>query len=237
MLQVNLDSEQREVYVMKKTICITGKGTVTVSPDTICMLLAVEETKESYEEALAVSVKANQEIKSVFVNLGFDEKEIKTSSFHIIASYEDVRRQDMWQKIFKGYKYSQLLKVKFGLDHKLVGKILKGLSMCSVHPEFQLEYTVKDKETVKNKLLEDAVDNSKMKANVLASAAGLKLGEVKSIDYSWGKIQISNKLDGMIDYMALSEDDYFDDEESISYDVQPEDIIVTDNVTIMWELK
>lgn len=56
------------------------------------------------------------------------------------------------------------MKIEFDLDHDLLGKILDNVSRCECHPEFDISYTIKDKEAVKNKLLEKAVKDSRVKA-------------------------------------------------------------------------
>lgn len=76
--------------------------------------------------------------------------------------------------------------IEFDLDHELLGKVLNKVSKCECHPEFKIAYTIKDKESVKNELLKKAVNDSKVKAEVLAAAAGMKLNGLVSIDYSWG---------------------------------------------------
>ena len=52
--------------------------------------------------------------------------------------------------------------------------------------EFSIEYTVSNPEAAKNKLLGEAVKDSMSKAGVLAAAAGVTLGDIVNIDYSWG---------------------------------------------------
>lgn len=60
------------------------------------------------------------------------------------------------------------------------------LAHCAVSPEFSIEYTVSNPEAAKNKLLGEAVKDSMSKAGVLAAAAGVTLGDIVNIDYSWG---------------------------------------------------
>ncbi|MCQ5146434.1 SIMPL domain-containing protein [Enterocloster bolteae] len=73
-------------------------------------------------------------------------------------------KKDEYKRVFKGYKYSHVLKIEFDLDHDLLGKILDNVSRCECYPEFDISYIIKDKEAVKNKLLEKAVKDSRVKA-------------------------------------------------------------------------
>ena len=80
------------------------------------------------------------------------------------------------------------MKLEFPADNKRLGKILYALAHCSVSPEFTIEYTVADPGKSKNELLGAAVKDSQAKASVLAEAAGVNLGKIINIDYSWGDV-------------------------------------------------
>ena len=55
-----------------------------------------------------------------------------------------------------------------------------------------------DKEKAKNELIGRAVKDSMEKASVLAEASGAKLGNIMSIDYSWGEMDfVSRSLNEM----------------------------------------
>lgn len=224
---------------MEKTIRVTGRGQVAVPPDRIRLKLSLEERKNTYQEAVRDSKQSVAEIRDLFVKLGFDGKELETESFQIEAVFEsETNKKKEWVRVFKGYEYSHSLKIEFDLDHELLGKILGRISRCEFQPEFKILYTVKDREAVKNTLLENAVKDSKAKAEILAKAAGMKLGELASIDYSWGEIELVNSPFGkLLDSMQLNdcEDDYYCDDSPMR--LEPEDITASDTVTIIWKLE
>lgn len=85
------------------------------------------------------------------------------------------------------------IKVEFPADNKRLGKILCALAHCSVSLEFFIEYTMEDSEKAKNALLGAAVKDSMAKASVLAAAAGVRLGKIINIDYSWGEIDFVSR--------------------------------------------
>lgn len=219
-----------------KTIRVTGRGQVAVPPDRIRLNFSLEERKDTYQEAVKASKQSVDEMRNLFVKMGFDGKELKTESFKIETVFEWERNKKKESvRVFKGYEYTHSLKIEFDLDHELLGKILGGISRCDFHPEFRILYTVKDPDAVKNTLLEHAVKDSKAKAEILAKAVGLRLGEIVLIDYSWGEIELVNSTYGkLLDSMKLSEaeDDYED-----PMQLEPEDITASDTVTIVWEIK
>lgn len=224
---------------MKKIIRVTGKGQISVPPDRIRLLFELEECKDTYREAIKASKESVDELRRIFEKLGFDVKELKTTNFEINSVFETEKvKKDEYKQVFKGYKYSHVLKIEFDLDHDLLGKILDNVSRCECHPEFDISYTIKDKEAVKNKLLEKAVKDSRVKAEVLAKAAEMKLDELVSIDYSWGELDLTTSPYGrLLDAMPLSlEEDacYMSDE---PLQLEPENIRASDTVTVVWKLR
>ena len=224
---------------MKKIIRVTGKGQISVPPDRIRLLFELEECKDTYREAIKASKESVDELRKIFEKLGFDVKELKTTNFEIKSVFETEKvKKDEYKQVFKGYKYSHVLKIEFDLDHDLLGKILDNVSRCECHPEFDISYTIKDKEAVKNKLLEKAVKDSRVKAEVLAKAAEMNLDELVSIDYSWGEIELTSSPYGkLLDGLRCndSEEDYYLDDAPMQ--LEPDDIKASDTVTVVWKLK
>ena len=132
-----------------------------------------------------------------------------------------------------GYKYEHTLKLEFPSDNKLLGRLLFALGMCRLKPEFRISYTVGNPEAVKNQLLGLAVKDATEKAGVLSSAAGLTLGDIQNMDYSWGRVEYEVQcMDKMLMCEAMPI-------ESNSYDldIEPDDIHTEDTVTVVWEIR
>ena len=217
-----------------KTIRVTGKGQLKVHPDMTRITMELEGIYKDYTDTLMESSCATEEIKKLLVPFGFQRTDLKTLSFDINTEYESYKEDDTYKRRFAGYKYSHTLKVEFESDNLRLGKILYVLANCSLHPEFSLSYTVKDPEAVKNELLGKAVKDAIAKAGVLSSAAGVKLGDIQSVDYSWGEIDFEvrpmNRNLEMYNCKALEPTAAYD------MDIEPDDIEVQDTVTVVWEI-
>ena len=175
-------------------------------------------------------------MRRAIADAGLDPKELKTASFGINTEYEGYNdRNGNWKQRFKGYRYDHRMNLRFPIDNEVLGKVLYELSRCSVAVQFNMMYTVKDVEAVKNDLLAKAVSDSKAKAQVLAEASGVGLGEIVNIDYSWGELDIySNPLTFGSKRMNSKMDC---DEAAFDLDMEADDINVQDTVTILWEIK
>lgn len=221
---------------MERTIRVTGKGKVSVKPDTIRLLINQESIVGDYPGAIRESAERKTQLADALKGQGFERDEIKTLYFNVDTEYESYQAKDKsWKSRFIGYKYTHRMKLEFPADNERLGKVLGALAICPGEPEFSIQYTVSDPEGAKNELLAKAVEDSKAKANVLSSAAGVELGDIMSVDYSWGELEIYSRPMG--GDMLKSCCEYDCSEESIDIDIEPDDIDITDTVTVLWAIK
>lgn len=215
---------------MERTIRVKGKGKISVKPDTIKITIKAEGVRWNYDETIERSTQDTRILRDALKNAGLDPKDLKTTYFSIDSKYESYRdKNDDYKEKFVGYEYEHRTYIKVENDNKILGKVLCELAHCDVKVKFDINYTVKDKEKVKNDLLEKAVEDSTTKAKVLAKASGVKLKEILNIDYSWGEIDIySSPID---DWMVCEAKSSYD------IDIEADDIDVQDTVTITWTIE
>ena len=219
---------------MDRIIRVTGKGSISVKPDMIRLLLNLEDMYDTYDKTLEQSAVQVETLKDCFEKLGFQRSDLKTLSFNVDTEYESYQdRQKAWKRRFMGYKFVHRLKIEFEADNKLLGQVLYALAHAPIRPEFRINYTIKDTESAKNQLLGKAITDSKEKAKVLTEAARVVLGDIITIDYSWGEITFLSEP--MHKCMSLEEDCCIA-AESYDIDIEPDDIDVTDTVTVVWEI-
>lgn len=198
--------------------------------------ISLNGTHSGYSEALRRSSQDTERLKDLLSPFGFERSDLKTLSFSVDTEYESYKDKGTYKQRLIGYRFCHLMKVEFASDDDRLGKVLYALANCPLKPEFRISYTVKDPEAAKNELLGKAVMDAGEKASVLTQAAGISLKEIQSIDYSWGEIDfeyrpmndmvVSNEL--MAAPMAAKE--------SYDMDIEPDDIEVSDTVTVVWEI-
>lgn len=217
-----------------RTIKVTGKGRVNVRPDMIRITITLEGTHKDYGEALKRSSKDTETLKNLVESLGFEKTDLKTLSFDIDTEYESYEEKGNYRQRFIGYKYEHELKLEFVSDNDRLGEIVFALAGSEVHPEFSISYIVKDKEAVKNELLERSVVDAKAKAALLAGAAGVTLKDIVNIDYSWGEIDLEYEL-MRNDFSGRAS--AWGSGDGCPMNFEPDDIAVTDTVTVVWEIE
>ena len=220
-----------------RTIRVTGKGQIKVKPDTTRITISLEGTWPEYVETLRHSSQDTDRLKDVLSAFGFARSDLKTLNFNVETEYESYKEKGSYKQRLIGYRFTHMMKVEFPSDNDRLGKVLYALANCPLKPEFRLSYTVSDPEAAKNDLLGKAVTDAKEKASVLTQAAGVTLKDIQSIDYSWGEIDFEyrpmNRMLMADEYLARP---MAAESPSYDMDIEPDDIEVSDTVTVLWEI-
>ena len=224
---------------MNKTIRVTGTGKISVRPDQVNLIIDAKGVYEKYSEALKSCSESRDIIFESIKEYGFVDTDLRTIDFDIhekTEGYED--KKGRWRKKTVGYEFIHSMRLVFDRDNEMTGNILSAISKTSVEPELNVGYSVKDVSAVKNELLSIIVEDSRNKAKVLTAAAGVELGDIETIDYSWGEIMFETRPMSR-NYGCLHEGDFYDNDcegiEALS--VEPDDIDVKDSVTVVWGIK
>lgn len=216
---------------MSRVLKVTGKGDFKVRPDMTRVAMTIEGVHKNYAHSLELCEKSTEELLAVVRGLGFERRDLKTVSFDIQVGYENYKDFDgEWKSRFKGYEFRHVMKIEFESDNHLLGRLLNGLAGIPTKPEFTISYFVKDNEGAKNKLLGRAVEDAKQKAEILASSAGVKLKQIQSIDYSWSEVRFERNLNNS-DFSTGCTGF------PVELDIEPDDIELSDTVTVVWEIE
>ena len=219
---------------MEKTIRVKGSGKISVRPDTVRIIITQSAIEKQYDAAMRESAEKKSLLTEIIEELGYKKEDLKTLFFDIETATESYQAKDRsWKERHLGYRYTHKMKLEFPIDNEKLGKVLNAIAKCTGKPELSIQHTVLDTSPAKNMLLENEVADSKKKAEILCKAAGVKLNDILMIDYSWGEIELySNTIrefDG--DFVAKSDgivDNYID--------IEPDDIDITDTVTVVWSI-
>ena len=219
---------------MPRTITVKGMGRVTTSPDYVVISMSLMAQDNDYEETMKLTAKKIEYLNASLEEIGFEKKSVKTTNFNVRTDYERVKdRNGNYKSVFNGYICSHRLKVEFDFDTKRLAQTLYAISKCLAEPELSISFTVKDPSAVNKELLKSATINAKEKAQILCEASGVELGQLLSIDYNWGELNIVSHTDYMLEEkcMAMPVGGLADIE------IEPDDIDVSDTATFVWEIK
>ncbi len=208
-------------------IQIKGVGRVKRTPDTIVLSLGIEERNACYSDAVEGAAKQLKVMQGNLAAVGFQKEDLKTTDFTIGLDFKEMRDEDgNYSRQFYGYKVNQELKLTFPLDMGKLNKVMGVLAMCVVNPEVHIGFIISDENGVKKELLRTATQDALEKANILCEASNVKLGKLLSINYSWKEISFE------------TEDKYeVFEAHGAEFDMQPDDVKISDTVEFVWEIK
>lgn len=215
----------------ERTITVKGIGNVSAKPDLIIITMGLENTDYSYSGAMQLASGAVDAIRTALLSVGYEKDRLKTTDFNINTDYESYKdTKGNWKQKFIGYKCTHNLKLEFDFNMERLNETLSAIASSGANPEFEINFSIKDKNAVSAQLLQNAVKNASDKAAVLAAAAGLSLGAVQRIDYSWGELLLYSDTK-MIEPLCC------ESKAAPTMDIEPEDIKVNDTVTVVWAIE
>jgi uncharacterized protein len=171
------------------TLFVTGNSNTKIKPDKVILTIGVETNNKTANAALVVNSKIMNKVIDVLKTAGVKENETSTSSLSIFPNYNYSRPSDTVGKI-TGFTVSNLIQIQ----STNIGNISRWIDTAvaaGANTVNNVDFTISDKklDETKNNLIKQAIDNAITKADIAASALGLKVVGVKSVNLNEFEIQ------------------------------------------------
>ncbi|NMD38752.1 MAG: SIMPL domain-containing protein, partial [Christensenellaceae bacterium] len=114
------------------------------------------------------------------LKLGVNESDVKTSNFDISPVY-DYSSSSYGNNTIQSYNVNYSLEVTIN-DTNIIGSIIDESIKNGANSSFNLQFLNKNNDNAYLEALKNAVEIAKQKAEILASASGLKITKILSID-------------------------------------------------------
>lgn len=217
---------------MNRTITVKGIGKVKTKPDYIHITLTLQTQELEYDTTMEKAAVVLDNLRYSLMKIGFQKEDLKTSDFNVQTAYENERGRDgNYVRRFKGYVCRHVLQLAFDFDMDRLSLALATIAKSLSEPQLSIQFTVKDKDAVAAELLKSASENARAKAKILTEASGVKLGELVTIDYNWGELQLYSPTQYAMEDRCLASAPC-----ASSIDIEPDDIESSDSVTFVWTL-
>lgn len=216
---------------MDKTIRIEGVGRASAKPDLIRVTLNVSALDRDYGKAMDEADERLTELRGLAASAGLDKDAMKTCDFTVASEYKSVRNDSgEYRQEFVGYRCRHALKAEFGFDTALLGKVLSAFAGSKSKPELGVEFALRDERAFAGEALASAVADAGFRASAIATAAGLTLGEIVSIENHGnnGDFRSNTNVNFETRAVALS---------AKCASFEPENIDATDTVEVTFAVK
>jgi uncharacterized protein YggE len=204
------------------TVTAPGTGKAAAIPDMATMSFGVtaqaKEAKSALDQASAEAAKITDALKKA----GVADKDIQTQDVSVYPQYDPNN-----SKTITGYQASLSVSAKVR-DIASLGKVISAATAAGAEQINGPTFGLSEKSTYQDEAIQKAVDDAKAQATSMAKASGKQVGDVLSIS-SVGVNAPSPIMFGAADYAPTAG--------AKSVPIQPGQLDVTANVTVVFQLK
>ncbi len=177
----------------KRTINVTGTGKVTLTPDIAYVSIGVHTEGADAAEAVAANTSQSQKVVDALKTFKIDPKDIQTTNFSIYPQqqYDNEGKLQGINYVVDNTVYVTLR------DIDQLGELLDAVVKAGIQFDQQHPVRCRRPRAALSEARQLAVENAQKQAEELASAAGVTLGQVLTINSSSASAPIP-----MYDYRA-----------------------------------
>lgn len=166
------------------TISISADGQSTLVPDMATVSLSVVSEAEAADTALDENSASMAKVMAALKETGIADKDMQTNNFSINPRYAQIKDDDgTTTSEINGYQVRNGLDVKVR-DLSNLSAVLDQSIKLGVNSGGNISFSNSDPAAAEDEARKDAVANAIAKAQTLAEAAGVSLGNVLSITES-----------------------------------------------------
>ncbi len=179
-IEHNFINISAQTGMTNNTLFVSGSASNQTKPDKVTVSLGVETTDSTAQAALTSNSNLMNKVLEALKATGVQENETSTSTFNITPNYNYSSNNNQGRLI--GFTVSNSIQIESS-SIESVSKWIDAAVSAGANNVNNIYFSLSNQKSdeMKNSLLKDAIDNAKTKADIAASAAGLKVIGVKSI--------------------------------------------------------
>ena len=164
------------------TLSVVGTGTADLKPDIAYIYVGVHTELPSASDAMRENNAQTQKVIDALTTFGIDAKDIRTTSFSIWP----FDKYDPATGVSTGEKYYAVDNTVYVTvrDLEKLGILLDTVITAGANTVNSIQFDVADKDAALKQARADAIADAKTKAQELADAAGVSVGEIRSITFA-----------------------------------------------------
>lgn len=175
--QISILNSRMKPGADKRTLTISATGKVTAVPDLATIYGSVIVEGQSAQEVKDKAAKKVNDVLDAIKAFGVEKKDLQTSGYYVSPKYN---YRTGTQEII-GYSASETLTIKVRNQQK-VGNVIDIMTENGINQVSQVQYSFVDPDEFRQQAREKAVTSARIKAEKLASVAGVRLGRVVSFE-------------------------------------------------------
>ena len=187
-----------------RVLSVTGTGIVQRQPDRAVIMVAVESRAPTAQEAAAANARKMDAVYTALRRVGVVPPKVQTISYELHPQYSQPDRTTREAYVPRIVGYVAMNTVRVETDSVLrAGAIIDATITAGANRIQSLSFELRDPEAARLEALKLAVQKARAEAEVVAAAAGQRLGSPQSISSSSGWQPAYRRMDAMQE-MAVS---------------------------------
>ncbi|MCX5515714.1 SIMPL domain-containing protein [Kaistia algarum] len=162
------------------TLTAFGNGSASAAPDIAVVTLGVVSEAASAKEALSANAADMTAVVKSITDAGVDKKDVATTGLFVEPVYSDASRTADGQSKITGYRVSNQLTVKIR-DLAASGPLLDKVIAAGANSVNGITFEIGKADALRDEAIKAAIVEARRKAELMAAAAGVKLGAVQSV--------------------------------------------------------
>lgn len=163
------------------TLTAFGNGSASAAPDIAVVTLGVVSEAASAKDALSANATDMTAVVKSITDAGVDTKDVATSGLFVEPVYSDASRAANGQSKITGYRVSNQLTVKIR-DLAASGPLLDKVIAAGANSVNGIAFEIGEADALRDEAIKAAIVEAKRKAELMAEAAGVKLGAIQSVN-------------------------------------------------------
>src|SRR4029077_11771300 len=163
-----------QIGMANNTLFVSGSASNQTKPDKVTVSLGVETTDSTAQAALTSNSNLMNKVLEALKAEGVQENETSTSTFSITPNYNYSSNNNQGRLI--GFTVSNTIQIESSSIEN-VSKWIDAAVLAGANNVNNIYFSLSNQksEEMKNSLLKDAIGSARIKADIAANAAGLKV--------------------------------------------------------------
>ena len=161
------------------TISVTGQAKIATTPNVASFSVGITTVGTSVDLARAENDRIMGRVVDSLIAQGIDRKQITTSQFSLQPLYDNESRVSGQQRI-SSYRLQNNVSVVVE-ELPILGTLIDSAFQAGANQFYGLRFGLKNDNNIKDELLRKAVQDGRRKAQIIADALGVTLGQPLSV--------------------------------------------------------
>jgi uncharacterized protein YggE len=164
-----------------RTLSVSGEGTITAAPEIASLRVGVTSESKTAREASQENADKMGRVVAALRKAGIPEDKIQTVQLTVEPAYD----YNEGQQVLRGFQARNVVEARTR-DLERLGEILDAVIQVGGNTVEGIGFELEDPGAAQTRALTRAVDDARRKAEALAKAAGVELGDIQEIAAAYG---------------------------------------------------